>query len=254
MTRIFFLALSEWLRAKTWCVLLGLMCLMLWMARSMVPYEVDATLAAPARGQVVYAVALLLAAVYAPAMGAEIGRAQVRRGHRLYWRALGVRDGGYYAAIVVAAILPLAFLLGVAGLAIRMMGSPDLSSWSIVQAMTLTGLAGCVALPLAIGLSQFTASSVSAFFAVGFNFAGFYGPAILDYARRTERISDSARRVIEMLYSLVPHLRIGDQSERIAFAWPEIPLPEFSWAMLYLLAWFSVIGVVGFFLFRKRSH
>lgn len=254
MNRIFRLALSEWTRAKTWLVLIALFLVALVAAPLLTPYEVDASLAAPARGQVVYAVSLLIALLYAPSVAAEIGRAQTRRGHRLYWRALGVSDRRYYAGILAAAAVPLLFLLTVAGVLIGWMGSPDLSRVAIAQAMTLTALAGCVSLPLAIGLAQRTASTVAAFFAVALNLAGIYGPAVLDYARRNERISDGTRRMLEAFYAAIPHLRIGDQSERITFAWPVVPLPAFALAAVYLVAWIGVIGVAGYLLFRKRSH
>lgn len=253
MKRIFRLAFAEWVHAKTWLLLFSILVVGAICAPLLVPYQIDGGLAAPARGQCVYILSFLLIAFYSPSVAAEIGRAQVRNNHRLFWRAQGIQDGRYYLALLGAAAVPTVALSAAAGVVIRVAGASELGSLSLLQAVTLTALAGVVALPIAIGVAQRSASTVAGISAIGVNLIGYYGPGILDYVRVNEQLSQSARVAAELVASVIPHLRLGDQAERVTFAWAAITSGWFAASCLYLVMCLIVSGIVGFVLFSRRS-
>lgn len=251
MKAIFRLTLFSWFHAKTWLVLLALIGASAIVAPYVVPFEVDPSLTAPARSQAIYGFTFILLGLYLPGLAAELGRAQERNNHRLFWRAQGVSDLAYFVAVLGALVVPILILTGAAGLLIGLFGSKDLGTASLTQAMILTGLASSVVLPLAVGLSQRLAATVAAIFAIGVNVAGQYGPAIIEYIRANPRLSDSERTGLESLSAVIPHLRLGDQAERITFAWDTIPGGWFLASVGYLLACGAVSTLVGFLFFRK---
>lgn len=250
---LFILTVKEWFHAKSWFVLLGAIIFAPIAANVFVPIEDHDRLVSPAMAQALYMVVFFIASLYAPTMAAEIGRSQTARNHRIFWKAQGMSDSVYFLTLLVATLVPLFAFCVIAGGAIALTSGAFVPKVSLLQAISLTFFAATVSLPIAIGLSQRVASSIATFIAVAVNVLGFYGPAILEYARYHSRLSDYAQRVIELLYALIPHLRIGDQAERVAFAWPPISAPSYFAAALYLVGWAVVTSFIGFFFFRVRS-
>jgi hypothetical protein len=82
--------------------------------------------------------------------------------------------------------------------------------------------------------------------------AGFYGPAMLNFVRQKPDLSEQSRVAVEALMTIIPQLRIGDQAERVTFAWGAAGAPEFLAALGYLLLCVLATGAIGDLLFQRR--
>jgi len=247
------LLLLQWLHAKSWILLLVGFFVVATLARYLVPWEIDPTLVPAAKSQVIYGFIFIVGAFLLPTVYAEAGRSQISRNHRLFWRAQGLADVTYFCAVCLMCFIAAGLVTTVGAGLIAILGPVELSSVSLFQSMVLTLLAMIVCAPIAIGISQWVNSAPSAIFVIIFNLIGYYGPANVNAARSVTGISPTESLAWEIVYGILPQLRLGDQSERITFCWAPIPWSDFLTATAYLGGWVLLSMCFGYAFWRRRS-
>ncbi len=86
---------------------------------------------------------------------------------------------------------------------------------SLSQAIILTFLAFASAIPLTIALSQKLAISVFGIRRASWNLLGYYGVTLFVYGKENCKPRLPERGTCEWLWTILPHLRLGDQSEAL---------------------------------------
>lgn len=252
MQVIFRLAIVQWVVAWSWLIVLGLLVLAVVTAKSMVPWRVEPDLIPHARVQALYTAYFLVAAILLPVAGAEIGRTQITRSHRIFWRAQGLGDVPYFFALL-GAVGVMAALLGlVVGTGILIVRSDELGALAVLQSMVLSILGSIVVAPLVLGLSQWVGSGTAAILGIIVNAVAYFGPGAAAAARGLFANGSGGRDVIELIFLLLPHLHLADQSARLTFCWAPIDAAPFAGAVAYLTLCVVGSSVLGFLLFRRR--
>lgn len=246
------LALIEQQKSRLWLIAIGLAAITVFFSPALAPIEIDPTLAAPARAQTAYAALLLFAGICIPFIAAELGRNQVTRNHRAFWASSGVGDWVYFGNLLLAIWVQLAVACVTCGIMICLMAGGFVELVPLLQALTLTFLSLSSAAALVIGLSQRLTTSIAGLIGVAWNLLGFYGVTLFGYGREYAQNSPGQQAVFEFFWTVIPHLRIGDQSERIVFGWPAIEWIMFGVAALYLSSWAVITGGLGWAVFRGK--
>lgn len=242
---------AQWRDGYGWMLLICAYAISLIAAPALVPWEVAPELGSAARAQVVYSLTFVVCAIVLPAMVADIGSAQRANNYRTYWRAQGLSDGEYYLRLCGAGV-GFVGCVSFGGTLIAWIAGPSMPIQAALQAGVLSALAGCVVIPLVVGLSQRLNAAATTIVAVLMNAVGYYLPASADAARQMPGITIGERLTWEVVYLVTPQLRIGDQASRITFGWPPVDVAWFLSAAAYLGGWVVISGGVGYVLWRKR--
>jgi hypothetical protein len=245
------LLLQQWIHARAWVLVAAVFVAATFLAKYFVPWEVDPTLIPLARCQVIYGLTLVIGMVLLPALYAEAGRSQLTRNHRLFWRAQGLSDSKYFVAVCGICFVAAAAVVLAGTVILLLVRSVDLSVASLIQSMILTYLAVIVCAPLAVGMTQWVNSSPATLLTIVFNCVGLFGPASVNAARNTAG-AKGEQVFWETVFTVIPQLRLGDQSERITFCWPPIPMQGFVEACGYLIGWTLFSFCIGYVCWRKR--
>lgn len=252
MRVIFQLSIVQWVVTWNWLIVLGLLVLAVVVAPSMVPWRVEPALVPHARVQALYAAYFLIAAILLPAACSELGRTQVSRAHRIFWRSQGVGDATYFFALLGSVAVMAALLAAAAGAGILIVRSSELSAVAIGQSMLLSTLGSIVVAPLVLGLSQRIGSAPAAILGIIGNGVAYYGPGAAAAAYGLFANDASGRNAFEMLFLLLPHLHLADQSARLTFCWAPIDPGTFASAVTYLSLCVAGSSALGFLLFRRK--
>lgn len=246
------LALVQWFVAWNWLIVLALLVVAMAVAPSMVPWRVEPGLVPHARVQALYGAYFLIAAFLLPVAYAELGRTQVTRSHRIFWRAQGTGDATYFVALLGAVGVIAALFAFAAGVGILIVRSGELGAVTIGQSMVLSALGSIVVAPVVLGLSQQISSAPAAILGIIGNLAAYFGPGAAAAARGLFANDASGRNVLEGLFLLLPHLHLADQSARLTFCWAPIDPVPFAGAVTYLALCVTGSSALGFLLFRQR--
>lgn len=254
--KIFSLTWLEVCKAKTWLAWVGLLLAATLLSPLAAPFEEQSVLTASTRAQVAYDIVFLLALFYLPMQSSTFSNLQISRHLRPFWHGQGIGSSLYYHELLCVGFLQLligttlmATLVGFFGPGTAT-GNSNEWTVTVLQSSVLLLLGAGPCLCIVTGLAQRINAAAATILGMGFNFVAFYGTYFVDQIRNNPADAN-IRALTEVFWSVLPHLDLADQSERLTFGWNPLDFPIFAEVAIYLAFWNIFTYAAGYLLFRK---
>ena len=243
MTTLF--ARKGWILA--WTAALGLPLTLPYLT----PWEANVKLLEPARAQVAWSTAWLVAILWTLTQSARFGEANSRTGIGAYFCSAGISRISQLFQIWAATMI---YLLPVVGIAVAvcligaMPANPEEAGLWVATNFQYAALFLLTVAPLAL-LAVALGSRFGAL--VGYVspvFLCLYGLYGVGYLGQMIKLRDNA--LLEWLYALSPHYHLADLTPRLVFKMGSYPGDVFTSLVVYFIGLTLVLGVAASSLFR----
>ena len=215
------------------------------------PWEANVKLIEPARAQVAWSVAWLVAILWTFTQGARLGEANSRTGIGAYFRSAGISRISQLFQIWAATMLYLlpvvVIALGICLLGAMPANPGEVGLWVATNfqyaALFLLTVAPLGLLAVALG-SRFGAL-VGYVAPVSLCLYGLYG---VGYLGQMIKLRDNA--LLEWIYAFSPHYHLADLTPRLVFKMGSYPSDTFGALVVYFFGLTLVLAVVSGGIFR----
>lgn len=215
------------------------------------PYEGNVKLIAPARAQVAWSVAWLIAIFWSMTQAAMFGESNSRTGLGAYFRSAGVSRMSQLFQIWLANILyllPVVLIAFVICLVAAMPGNEKEAEMWVATNLQYAALFALTIAPLvllAVALASRFGSLVGFVTPMTLCLYGLYGVGHLG-----EMIKLRENPVLEWIYAISPHYHLADLTPRLVFKMGQYPTEIFASLATYFLGIMLVFGVAATGLFK----
>lgn len=215
------------------------------------PWEANVKLLQPARAQVAWSMAWIVAVLWTFTQAARFGEANSRTGIGAYFRSAGISRISQMFQIWAATMI---YLLPVVAIAVAvcllgaMPANPEEAGLWVTTNLQYAALFLLTVAPLAllsVALGSRFGALVGYVAPVSLCLYGLYG---VGYLGQMIKLRDNA--VLEWLYALSPHYHLADLTPRLVFKMGSYPGEVFGSLLVYFLGIMLVLSVVASGMFR----
>jgi hypothetical protein len=249
--KLFKLTVTTLFARKTWVLAILAAIVLPFVLPYLTPYEGNVQLLQPARAQVAWSMAWLIAILWVFAQAAKQGEINSRTGIGDYFRSANVGRVSQLFQIWLAMmvyVLPVIVIAITVCLTIAMPGgSNEVGMWVMtnLQYAALFFLTVAPLTLLAVGLGSRFGALVGFVGPLALCLYGLYG---VGFIRQMIRSRDNP--MVEFIYTFSPHYHLANLTPRLVFKMGEYPAEVFGSLLVYFAGIMLVIGVVSSSVFR----
>lgn len=215
------------------------------------PWEANVKLLEPARAQVAWTVAWLIAILWTLTQAARLGEANSRTGIGAYFRSAGIGRVSQLFQIWLATmiyLLPVVVVAVAICLVAAMPGNAKEAEMWVATNLQYAVLFLLTVAPLAllaVGLGSRFGALVGYVTPLSLCLYGIYG---VGYLGQMIKLRDN--ELLEWLYAVSPHYHLADLTPRLVFKMGQYPADTFASLLVYFVGITLVLGVVSSGMFR----